>query len=317
MIRSMTGFGREQAVVSGREIIAEIRSVNHKFFEFSSKLPRNYQYLEPKLKTMLKEKITRGKVELSLLVYNIDVKDTSVKVNEQVASQYIEAIRTIAPDLGITDDLSASDLFRIPDVFTVIKEETDEEQLWADISSVVGSALDKFIAMRETEGAALKADVLEKADVIEDMVSKVEIYSPESTAAYRKKLEDKLKEILGSSDIDEQRILTEAAIFSEKTAVDEETVRLHSHLSQLRSMLDSDKEIGRKLERLDSHTMQLKNILSNSNQPDGKKLDFLVQEMNREANTIGSKAQDIEIAHTVVDIKAEIEKIREQIQNIE
>lgn len=292
MIRSMTGFGREQAVVSGREIIAEIRSVNHKFFEFSSKLPRNYQYLEPKLKTMLKEKITRGKVELSLLVYNIDVKDTSVKVNEQVASQYIEAIRTIAPDLGITDDLSASDLFRIPDVFTVIKEETDEEQLWADISSVVGSALDKFIAMRETEGAALKADILEKADVIEDMVSKVEIYSPESTAAYRKKLEDKLKEILGSSDIDEQRILTEAAIFSEKTAVDEETVRLHSHLSQLRSMLDSDKEIGRKL-------------------------DFLVQEINRETNTIGSKAADIRITRLVVDMKSEIEKIREQIQNIE
>ena len=146
----MTGFGREQAVINGREIIAEIRSVNHKFFEFSSKLPRNYQYLEPKLKTMLKEKITRGKVELSLLVYNIDVKDTSGKGNEQVASQYIEAIRTIAPDLGITDDLSASDLFRIPDIFTVIKEETDEEQLWADISSVVGSALDKFIAMRET-----------------------------------------------------------------------------------------------------------------------------------------------------------------------
>ena len=300
MIRSMTGFGREQAVINGREIIAEIRSVNHKFFEFSSKLPRNYQYLEPKLKTMLKEKITRGKVELSLLVYNIDVKDTSVKVNEQVASQYIEAIRTIAPDLGITDDLSASDLFRIPrseelelfDVFTVIKEETDEEQLWADISSVVGSALDKFIAMRETEGAALKADVLEKADVIEDMVSKVEIYSPESTAAYRKKLEDKLKEILGSSDIDEQRILTEAAIFSEKTAVDEETVRLHSHLSQLRSMLDSDKEIGRKL-------------------------DFLVQEINRETNTIGSKAADIRITRLVVDMKSEIEKIREQIQNIE
>ena len=286
MIRSMTGFGREQAVINGREIIAEIRSVNHKFFEFSSKLPRNYQYLEPKLKTMLKEKITRGKVELSLLVYNIDVKDTSVKVNEQVASQYIEAIRTIAPDLGITDDLSASDLFRIPDIFTVIKEETDEEQLWADISSVVGSALDKFIAMRETEGAALKADV------IEDMVSKVEIYSPESTAAYRKRLEDKLKEILGSSDIDEQRILTEAAIFSEKTAVDEETVRLHSHLSQLRSMLDSDKEIGRKL-------------------------DFLVQEINRETNTIGSKAADIRITRLVVDMKSEIEKIREQIQNIE
>lgn len=174
----------------------------------------------------------------------------------------------------------------------MIKEETDEEQLWADISSVVGSALDKFIAMRETEGAALKADVLEKAGVIEDMVSKVEIYSPKSTAAYRKKLEDKLKEILCSSDIDEQRILTEAAIFSEKTAVDEETVRLHSHLSQLRSMLDSDKEIGRKL-------------------------DFLVQEINRETNTIGSKAADIRITRLVVDMKSEIEKIREQIQNIE
>ena len=292
MIRSMTGFGREQTVINGREIIVEIRSVNHKFFEFSAKLPRSFQYLESKLKTLLKEKITRGKVELSLLVYNIDVRDTTVSVNEQVAAQYIEAIRKIAPDLGITDDLSASDLFRIPDVFTVIKEETDEEQLWQDISSVANGALDKFIAMRETEGAALKADVLEKASVIENMVNKVEVYSPESTAAYRKKLEDKLKEILGSSDIDEQRIITEAAIFSEKTAVDEETVRLHSHLAQLRDMLDSDKEIGRKL-------------------------DFLVQEINRETNTIGSKASDIRITRLVVDMKSEIEKIREQIQNIE
>ena len=291
MIRSMTGFGREQAVINGREIIVEIRSVNHKFFEFSAKLPRSFQYLEAQLKSLLKEKITRGKVELSLLVYNIDVRDTSVTVNEQVAAQYIEAIRKIVPDLGITDDLSASDLFRIPDVFTVIKEEADEEQLWKDISSVASAALDKFIAMRETEGAALKADVLEKAAVIEDMVNKVEVYSPESTAAYRKKLEDKLKEILGSSDIDEQRI-TEAAIFSEKTAVDEETVRLHSHLAQLRDMLDSDKEIGRKL-------------------------DFLVQEINRETNTIGSKASDIRITRLVVDMKSEIEKIREQIQNIE
>ena len=173
-----------------------------------------------------------------------------------------------------------------------MKEEADEEQLWKDISSVASAALDKFIAMRETEGAALKADVLEKAAVIEEMVNKGEVYSPASTAAYRKKLEDKLKEILGSTDIDEQRIITEAAIFSEKTAVDEETVRLHSHLAQLRDMLDSDKEIGRKL-------------------------DFLVQEINRETNTIGSKAADIRITRLVVDMKSEIEKIREQIQNIE
>ena len=292
MIRSMTGFGREHAIINGREILAEIKSVNHKYFEFSTKLHRSYSYLEPRLKTLLKEKITRGKVELSLSVYNIDVKDTTVRINENIAAGYIEAVRKAAPDLGLTDNLCATDLFRIPDVFTVIKEEEDEEAIWQDISSVVNAALDKFVAMREAEGAALKADVLEKAANIEQMVGKIEQYSPESTEMYRKKLEDKMKEVLESTEIDEQRILLEAAIFSEKTAVDEETVRLRSHIAQLREMMESEKEIGRKI-------------------------DFLIQEINRETNTIGSKSADIRITRLVVDMKSEIEKIREQIQNIE
>ena len=292
MIRSMTGFGREHAIINGREILAEIKSVNHKYFEFSAKLHRSYSYLEPRLKTLLKEKITRGKVELSLSVYNIDVKDTTVRINENIAAGYIEAVRKAAPDLGLTDNLCATDLFRIPDVFTVIKEEEDEEAIWQDISLVVNAALDKFVAMREAEGAALKADVLEKAANIEQMVGKIEQYSPESTEMYRKKLEDKMKEVLESTEIDEQRILLEAAIFSEKTAVDEETVRLRSHIAQLREMMESEKEIGRKI-------------------------DFLIQEINRETNTIGSKSADIRITRLVVDMKSEIEKIREQIQNIE
>ncbi len=292
MIRSMTGFGREQAILNGREIIAEVKSVNHKFFEFTTKLPRSFSYLEPRLKTLCKERIIRGKVELSLSVYNIDVKDTTVRVNTNIANSYIEAIRAASPELGLDDDICATDIFRIPDAFTVIKEETDEEALWSDISSVVAKAIDRFVAMRECEGAALKSDVLEKAANIEEMVNSIEIYSPESTEIYRKKLYDKMAELLGVTNIDEQRILMEAAIFSEKIAVDEETVRLHSHLAQLRTMLEGDTEIGRKL-------------------------DFLIQEINRETNTIGSKANDIRITRLVVDMKSEIEKMREQVQNIE
>ena len=292
MIRSMTGFGREQAIINGREIIAEIKSVNHKFFEFSTKLHRSFSYLEPRLKTLVKERVTRGKIELSLSVYNIDVKDTTVRVNGNVVAGYVNAVREFAPTIGIVDDFSMPDIFRIPDAFTVIKEEEDEEALWADISSVVEKAIDKFVEMREREGEALKADVLEKAQNIEDMVCEVEKYSPESTEIYRKKLYDKMTELLGATNIDEQRILMEAAIFSEKIAVDEETVRLHSHMAQLRQMLEGDKETGRKL-------------------------DFLIQEINRETNTIGSKANDIRITRLVVDMKSEIEKMREQVQNIE
>lgn len=292
MIRSMTGFGRAQAIINGREISAEIKSVNHKYLELTTKIHRTCSFLEPKIKAFVKERVTRGKAELSISIYNIDVKDTTVKLNVNVAASYLEAMRTACPELGLDDDLALSDLFRIPDVFTVIKDEEDEEALWQDVQTVLSEAIDRFIAMREAEGEALKADVLSKADNIEKMVEQIEIYSPESTEAYRKKLYEKMKDVLNSTDIDQQRILLEAGIFSEKTAVDEETVRLYSHLKQLREMLDSEKEIGRKI-------------------------DFLIQEINRETNTIGSKAQDIRITRLVVDMKSEIEKIREQIQNIE
>lgn len=292
MIKSMTGYGRARAVINGREIIAEIRSVNHKFFESSIKLGRAYTFLEPELKQMLKEKISRGKIELSLTVYNLDTPDAEVTVNLSAARNYINAAREAATGLGLEDDLALTDLFRIPDAFTVIKSESGEEQLKEDIFAVVREAVDKFIEMRTTEGESLKADVLEKAQNIERMTALVEQYYPESVTAYRTRLYEKLKEILSDNNIDEQRILTEAAIFAEKVAVDEETVRLHSHIAQLRRMLDSDGEIGRKL-------------------------DFLVQEMNRETNTIGSKSADIRITELVVDMKSEIEKIREQIQNIE
>ncbi len=292
MIKSMTGYGRARAVINGREIIAEIRSVNHKFFESSIKLGRAYTFLEPELKQMLKEKISRGKIELSLTVYNLDTPDAEVTVNLSAARNYINAAREAATGLGLEDDLALTDLFRIPDAFTVIKSESGEEQLKEDIFAVVREAVDKFIEMRTAEGESLKADVLEKAQNIERMTALVEQYSPESVGAYRTRLYEKLKEILSDNNIDEQRILTEAAIFAEKVAVDEETVRLHSHIAQLRRMMDSDGEIGRKL-------------------------DFLVQEMNRETNTIGSKSADIRITELVVDMKSEIEKIREQIQNIE
>ncbi|MCH5325496.1 MAG: YicC family protein [Eubacterium sp.] len=292
MIKSMTGYGRARAVINGREIIAELRSVNHKFFELNIKLGRAYGFLEPELKALLKQKISRGKLELSLTVYNLDTPDAEVTVNKSAVNSYIFAAREAAQELGIGGDFSITDLFRIPDAFTVIKSESGEQQVKDDIFAVVNEAVDKFIEMRVTEGESLKADVLEKAANIERMTKLVEQYSPESAAAYRTRLYDKIKEVLEGKDIDEQRILTEAAIFAEKIAVDEETVRLHSHISQLRRMLDGDGEIGRKL-------------------------DFLVQEMNRETNTIGSKSADIRITELVVDMKSEIEKIREQIQNIE
>lgn len=292
MIKSMTGFGREHKVLNGREISAEIKSVNHKYFELSCRLPRSCSFLEPKLKAYVKERVGRGKIELSVSVCNIDVSDTVVRINRNVAENYIRAIRDAAPEFGLEDNLCATDLFRMPEVFTVIKDETDEEALLNDVLEVVSAAVDKFIEMRTVEGAALKQDVLEKATNIEKMVGEIEVYSPESTEKYRRKLFDKMQEVLGGYQVDTQRILLEAGIFSEKTAVDEETVRLRSHLEQLREMVDSE-------------------------QPIGRKIDFLIQEINRETNTIGSKAADIRITRLVVEMKSEIEKIREQIQNIE
>ena len=288
----MTGFGGEHRIIGGREILVEIRSVNSRYYEFISKLPRSYMYLEEKLKTLLKGQISRGKVEISLSICNVEGRETQVTVNPTVVEGYVTALRGISEKYGLKDDLSLSNVFQMTDAFNVMKAEVDEEEIWQAVSEVAGAALEKFVAMRETEGAKMKADILEKLANVEAMVKQAEVYSPENVVVYREKLMAKMQEVLGSAHVDESRILLEAAIFSEKTAIDEETVRLHSHIHQFREMLDKEDIVGRKL-------------------------DFLVQELNREANTMGSKAQDIRITRLVVDIKSEIEKIREQIQNIE
>ncbi len=292
MIRSMTGFGREHKVIDGREYLVEIRSVNSRYYEFTAKLPRQYMYLEEKLKTLLKEKISRGKVEVSLSVYNIKGKETAVTVNELVVENYVTAMRESGEKFGLTDDLSLNSIFKMTDAFNVVRADVDEEEIWLAVKETAEGALDKFVKMREAEGEKMKADILEKLSNIEAMIDKVCEYSPETVKAYRERLMAKMMEILENKQIDEQRILLEAGIFAEKIAVDEETVRLKSHFAQFRKMLDTEELVGRKL-------------------------DFLVQELNRETNTIGSKAQDLRITRIVVDVKSEIEKIREQIQNIE
>lgn len=292
MIRSMTGFGREHKVIDGREYLVEIRSVNSRYYEFTAKLPRQYMYLEEKLKTLLKEKISRGKVEVSLSVYNIMGKETAVTVNELVVENYVTAMREAGEKFGLKDDLSLDSIFKMTDAFNVVRADVDEEEIWNAVRETAEGALEKFVKMREAEGEKMKADVLEKLSNIEAMIEKVCEYSPETVKAYRERLMAKMTEILENKQIDEQRILMEAGIFAEKIAVDEETVRLKSHFEQFRKMMDTEELVGRKL-------------------------DFLVQELNRETNTIGSKAQDLRITRIVVDVKSEIEKIREQIQNIE
>ena len=292
MIRSMTGFGRDHRIIDGREYLVEIRSVNSRYYEFNAKLPRQYMFLEEKLKSLVKAGISRGKVEVSLSIYNIGTSETSVTVNEGVVENYLNVLRAAGEKFGLTDDLTVSTIFRMTDAFSVVRAEADEDKIWAAVKETAEAALAKFIAMRETEGAKMKDDILEKLSNIEKMTEKVCEYAPETVTAYRERLFVKMQEILENKQIDEQRILLEAGIYAEKIAVDEETVRLKSHFVQFRDMMNSDEPIGRKL-------------------------DFLVQEINREVNTTGSKAQDLRVTRLVVDMKSEIEKIREQIQNIE
>lgn len=288
----MTGYGRTQKILNGRDILVEIRSVNHRYYEYSSRIPRTYNYIDEKLKVLLKQKISRGKVDVNVSINNIEGKDTSVAVNKGVAEGYVSALRSVAEELNLKDDITLSKLIKLPDIFNVQKTPDDEEQVWNDVEEVATEAIEKFVEMREKEGIKLYNDVLEKTSLILEMVGKVEELSPITTENYRNRLYQKLNEILNGKDFDQQRIITETAIFAEKIAVDEETVRLRSHISQLVDLLESGDAIGRKL-------------------------DFIVQEMNREVNTIGSKAQDLNITRLVVDMKAELEKIREQIQNIE
>lgn len=292
MLKSMTGYGRAQKILNGRDITVEIRSVNHRYYEYTSRIPRTYSYIDEKMKALLKTSISRGKIDVSVTINNIEGKDSEIAVNKSIAEGYVSALRGIAEELGLKDDLTLSKLIKLPDIFNIQKTPDDEEMVWNDVYEVTNDALEKFIDMRSVEGKALGENIIEKADYILEMVEKVEELSPQTVENYRSRLYKKLSEVLEDKNIDDQRILTEAAVFSEKIAVDEETVRLRSHISQLKTILESDEAVGRKL-------------------------DFIVQEINREVNTIGSKAQDLNVTKIVVEMKSEIEKIREQIQNIE
>ena len=292
MISSMTGYGRAHRLINGRDITVEIKSVNHRFFEFSAKIPRAYGYLEEKLKSFVYNKVSRGKIDMSVTILTIEGTNAHVELNKELANSYLLALRGMANQLEITDDITANSLSRFSDIFAVRKNDDDEAVIWDCVCPVAAEAVEKFIEMRRTEGDKLKSDVLSRLGMIEGYVQQIESRSPTVTEEYRARLYAKLQDLLGSQQIEEQRILTEAAIFAEKTAVAEETVRLASHVAQLKSFLAQ-------------------------NQPVGRKLDFLVQEFNREANTIGSKCQDMAISRIVVELKSEIEKIREQIQNIE
>ncbi len=292
MIRSMTGFGRAQVSVEGYNITVEIRSVNNRYFDFYAKMPRTFSFLEEKVKSLLSTEISRGKVECSLQIETTADESVIVSINEPLAVGYVKAVEELAEKFDVKNDLTALSLARFSDILSITKAPVDEEDLWNKVQVAVKEALTEFIKMREIEGEKLKADVLSRADLIIDNVAYIEERSPETVKAYSEKLLERMKTVLGDTQVDEARILTEAAIYADKVAVAEETVRLRSHIDQLHSMLDSNEAVGRKL-------------------------DFLVQEINREANTIGSKAQDVDIARRVIDIKAEVEKIREQIQNIE
>ena len=292
LVKSMTGYGRCVETVGGREFTVELRSVNNRYLDCTVKLPRALSFAEDAVKQAVKNAVSRGKVDVFISMRAEGGSDTKVTLNAPLVEGYLAAMKEMAQRYGVLDDISVSTLARMQDVFTVEREEVDEEQLLKDLMTVVDKAIAGYDAMRSAEGQALERDLRSRGETILELVAQVEAGSGETVAAYRARLEGKLREVLASTSIDESRILTEAAIFADKVAVDEETVRLRSHLDQMNRMLGSGGAIGRKL-------------------------DFLLQEMNRESNTIGSKCSDVRLARIVVDIKAELEKIREQTQNIE
>lgn len=292
MVRSMTGFGRAKLTIDGLDVTVEIKSVNHRYFEFTSRLPRGCNFLEEKLKSFCAQYITRGKVEASVMIDDCGEDNTEVEVNSAYAEALVSKLNKTAEKLHIENDVKMSSLILLPDFLNVKKRTLPEETVTAAVLKAAEEAVCGFVEMRETEGARLKGDINGRTDFILKQVKFIDERSPKTVAAYRERLEKKIKELLGDKTVDEQRLLTETAIFADKVAVAEETVRLKSHITQLNDLLNAGGAVGRKL-------------------------DFIVQEMNRETNTIGSKAQDAEITRAVVDMKSEIEKIREQIQNIE
>ena len=294
MVKSMTGYGRARQTLNGRDITVEVKSVNNRYLDTTVKLPRAYIFTEDAIKRRIQAAVSRGKVDVFVSIDSTGADETVVALNEPLAKSYLEALRkltALSPSM-LRGEYSALDVARFPDVLTVTKAEEDLESVQADICAVVDAALAAYNTMRAIEGEKLAADIGARLTTIETLTGKVEERSPETVKEYREKLTARMQEVLQSTTIEESRILTEAAIYADKIAVDEETVRLRSHVSQLRTMLASD-------------------------EPMGRKMDFLIQEVNRESNTCGSKCNDVEIARVVVELKAEVEKIREQVQNIE
>ncbi len=292
MIKSMTGYGRAKELFDAREITVEVRSVNNKFLDVAVKMPRSYIFAEDALKGCVQKSTTRGKVDVFVTVKDGEKHNVVIDVNRPVLEGYLAAFKVMYDQYGVSDNIAATSLAKLPDVITVTEEEEDLEQLQKQLCAVSEKALEEHSAMRSREGEKLFEDIAGRLDTVEKLVSRVEERSPQTVEEYRNKLLARMLEVLGSTGIEESRILTEAAIFADKVAVAEETVRQRSHISQMRQMAESEEPVGRKM-------------------------DFLIQEMNREANTIGSKGSDIEIARIVVELKSEIEKMREQVQNVE
>lgn len=292
MLKSMTGYGRQETVTEGKKILVEIKSVNHRFSDYNIKVPRHLGFLEDRVRKYASENVTRGKIDIYVAVESYDEADKDITLNEELARNYIEVLKELRDKFGLCDDISVSNVARYTDIFKTERREEDQEEIWRLVRSVMSEALDAFVAMREREGERIERDLRERIALMSELAKKVDERSPQTVAEYRDKLYIKIKELLEDREIDEARVLTEVAIFADKVAVNEETVRLSSHFEEFYQILDSG-------------------------EPAGRKLDFLIQEINREVNTIGSKANDIEIAKIVVTLKGEIEKLREQIQNIE
>ncbi len=292
MINSMTGYGRAQSIRNGRDISVELRAVNHRYFELVARVPRSFSYLEDKIKSLVQTRVSRGKIEVGLIIVNAESCDIQIELNMELARSYNAALTRIAEELHLSSDASANSISKFPDVFSVKRIVPDEEAVWMDVRAVLEPALEQFCAMRAAEGEKLREDVAKRLGYIAQRIAEIEQQTAPRLERYRERLAQRMQTILENTEIDENRILLEAALYADKSAIDEETVRLRSHLAQFETICASGEPVGRKL-------------------------DFLIQEINREINTIGSKAGDLEITGAVVDIKAEIEKIREQVQNIE
>lgn len=292
MLKSMTGYGRQETVVDGRKILVEIKSVNHRFADYNIKVPRHFGFLEDKVKKLASQNITRGKIDIYVAVESGEESDTDIVLNADLAKSYIAALHELRDKFGLKDDISVSSVARYNDIFKSERREEDEEALWQAVSTVMKDAIEAFVAMRVREGERIEADLVARINYMKELAQKVDERSPETVKEYSDRLYARIRDVLEDRTIDESRILTEVAIFADKVAVNEETVRLASHFEEF-------------------------NEIITAGEPAGRRLDFLIQEINREINTIGSKAQDIEIAKIVVTLKGEVEKLREQIQNIE